>query len=248
MWEYGMDNYRIEGIDDKAMEIEQGKAPDAIKLLSILETDITKCIEGRRAYKMAKRLFDVFFSAAVLIILMPFLLLLALVIFIDDPHGSPFYISERCGKYGRTFKFIKFRSMRMDAENQLDELLYANEMDGPVFKIKGDPRITRVGRFIRKCSIDELPQLVNVIKGDMSLVGPRPPIPREVEHYNLHQKQRLTVKPGLTCYWQVQPSRNSISFDDWVELDLKYITERSMRVDIGLIFKTIGVMVKFEGE
>jgi lipopolysaccharide/colanic/teichoic acid biosynthesis glycosyltransferase len=121
-------------------------------------------------------------------------------------------------------------------------------MDGPVFKIKNDPRITRIGRFLRKTSIDELPQLWNVLKGDMSLVGPRPPIPREVRQYDEYQYQRLLVTPGITCYWQVQPKRNSLSFDEWLELDIKYINEMSFKTDVKILFKTIGAVCGLEGE
>ena len=130
----------------------------------------------------------------------------------------------------------------------MGELMNLNEADGPAFKIKDDPRITRFGRFIRKTSIDELPQLWNVIKGDMSIVGPRPPIPREVEQYDEKQMQRLKVVPGLTCYWQIQPARNSLPFQEWMDLDLKYIRERSFRVDLKIILKTAWVMVRGEGE
>lgn len=136
----------------------------------------------------------------------------------------------------------KFRSMVHNAEELLEELKEQNEMDGPVFKIKEDPRITKVGKFIRKTSIDELPQLFNVLLGDMSLVGPRPPIPREVAQYNDYQLQRLLVKPGITCYWQIS-GRNNIDFDEWVELDLKYIRERSLLNDIKIIFKTLPVLL-----
>jgi lipopolysaccharide/colanic/teichoic acid biosynthesis glycosyltransferase len=131
--------------------------------------------------------------------------------------------------------------MSQDAEKRLQELLKQNEMDGPVFKIKKDPRITRVGSFIRKTSIDELPQLINVFKGDMSLVGPRPPIVAEVEQYNSHQLKRLSVKPGLTCYWQVM-GRNNINFDDWVELDIRYIRERNTMLDLKLVLRTFSVL------
>jgi lipopolysaccharide/colanic/teichoic acid biosynthesis glycosyltransferase len=130
----------------------------------------------------------------------------------------------------------------------LDSLLDKNEMDGPVFKIKEDPRITRIGKFIRKTSIDELPQLLNVFVGQMSFVGPRPPIPREVAQYTDEQKQRLLVTPGLTCYWQVQPKRNTLSFDEWLRLDLKYIEERGPLTDIKILFKTIGAVFSAQGE
>lgn len=135
-----------------------------------------------------------------------------------------------------------------NADKMLDSLLNQNEMDGPVFKIKDDPRITRVGRFIRKTSIDELPQLVNVLEGDMSIVGPRPPLPREVEQYDDYEKQRLYITPGLTCYWQIQPRRNDMSFDEWLELDLKYIQERSFRTDLRVILRTFGAVLGMNGE
>ena len=135
----------------------------------------------------------------------------------------------------------KFRSMVHNAEDLLKDLMDRNEQTGPVFKINDDPRITKVGKFIRKTSIDELPQLFNVLKGDMSLVGPRPPIPHEVEQYNSYQMQRLAVKPGLTCIWQVS-GRNNIGFDEWVDMDIEYIQNRSLWLDIKLIFKTVGVL------
>lgn len=141
----------------------------------------------------------------------------------------------------------KFRSMYSNAEEILKDLMGDNEMDGPAFKIKDDPRITRVGRFIRKTSIDELPQLWNVFKGDMSIVGPRPALPREVEQYTELQMQRMLVQPGLTCYWQIQPNRNDISFDEWMALDFKYIEERSFLVDWKIIFLTIKAVACRQG-
>ena len=135
-----------------------------------------------------------------------------------------------------------------DAESKLHEVLERNEMDGPVFKMKNDPRITRVGRLIRKTGIDELPQLINIIKGDMSIVGPRPPLPREVAKYTDYEKQRLYVTPGLTCYWQIQPNRNELTFDQWMDLDLKYIQDRSFRLDWKLIFLTVVAVFKMYGE
>ena len=151
-------------------------------------------------------------------------------------------------KNGKEFNFYKFRSMVVNAEELLASLKDKNEMEGPAFKIKDDPRITKIGRFIRKTSIDELPQLLNVLKGDMSFVGPRPPLPREVVQYTDYQKQRLLIRPGLTCIWQVQPRRNDLSFDEWIEMDLEYIRTRSIGQDIKLIFKTVGCMFKGEGE
>ena len=159
----------------------------------------------------------------------------------EDPKGKVFFSQERNGKYPGTFKMYKFRSMVHNAEELLEKLKDQNEQTGPVFKMKEDPRITRVGKFIRKTSIDELPQLFNVLRGDMSLVGPRPPIPREVEQYTTYQMQRLGVKPGLTCLWQVG-GRNSVDFDGWVELDIEYIQKRSLWLDIKLIIKTVFVL------
>jgi len=137
--------------------------------------------------------------------------------------------------------------MRPNAEAELDDLLIHNEMDGPVFKIKNDPRITKVGRIIRRTSIDELPQLWNVLRGEMSIVGPRPALPREVEQYDAYAKQRLYITPGLTCFWQIQPDRNSLSFDEWLELDIKYMRERSFRTDWKIIFKTFGAVLGMNG-
>lgn len=202
----------------------------------------------KAGYQVIRRVQDVFFSAVALIVLLPFLLLIALAIYIDDPHGSPIFVQDRIGKDGKTFRFYKFRSMVVNAEDQLAGLMDRNEKDGPMFKIKDDPRITRVGRFIRKTSIDELPQLINVLKGDMSIVGPRPCLPREYVQFNDYQKQAKTfVNPGLTCYWQVQQTRDDISFDEWIELDMQYIKERSFLVDWKIIFDTIGVVFGCEG-
>jgi len=204
--------------------------------------------ETKAAYDFFKRIFDIVFSALGLIILIVPLLIVALIIVIDSPGAAPIYVQERVGKNGKKFKFYKFRTMVVNADAMLESLLKDNEMDGPVFKIKDDPRITRFGHFIRRTSIDELPQLWNVLKGDMSLVGPRPPLPREVEKYTEYQLQRLQVIPGITCFWQVQPRRNSLSFDKWVELDLKYIKERSFKTDIVILYRTVGAVFGMEGE
>ncbi len=198
-------------------------------------------------YEMCKRIFDVMVSVLALLILFIPLIVIMVIILIDSPGASPIYIQERVGKNGKTFKFYKFRSMKPKADELLDSLLEANEMDGPVFKIKDDPRITKIGRFLRKTGIDEIPQFINVIKGDMSIVGPRPPLPREVEQYTNEQLKRISVIPGITCYWQVQPSRNSLSFDEWFELDMKYIEERSFKTDITIIFKTFSAVCGMEG-
>lgn len=200
-----------------------------------------------KGYLAAKRCFDVVMSLLALILLSPLFLVLAVIIFVDDPHGSPIFSQIRVGKDGRLFRFYKFRSMIVNAEDLLEKLQDQNEMEGPAFKIKDDPRITRVGKFIRRTSLDELPQLVNVLKGELSLVGPRPPLPREVEQYTPRQIKRLTVKPGLTCYWQTQPHRNSLSFDQWLALDLRYINERSALVDLKILFATVKVVLRGDG-
>lgn len=192
-------------------------------------------------YSVTKRLIDIVGSLCGIILLSPLFLIVAILIKIEDPKGKVFFAQERNGRYPKTFKMYKFRSMVHNAEELLKDLMDRNEQTGPVFKINDDPRITKVGKFIRKTSIDELPQLFNVLKGDMSLVGPRPPIPHEVEQYNSYQMQRLAVKPGLTCIWQVS-GRNNIGFDEWVEMDIEYIKTRNLWLDIKLIFKTVGVL------
>lgn len=200
-----------------------------------------------KGYLAAKRCFDVVMSLLALILLSPLFLVLAVIIFLDDPHGSPIFSQIRVGKDGRLFRFYKFRSMIVNAEDMLEQLQDQNEMEGPAFKIKDDPRITRVGKFIRRTSLDELLQLVNVLKGELSLVGPRPPLPREVKQYTPEQMKRLTVKPGLTCYWQIQPNRNSLSFDQWLALDLQYINECSVLVDLKILFATVKVVLHGDG-
>lgn len=203
---------------------------------------------NRRVYWVVKRFFDIILSSVAILVLSPVFLIVALAIYIDDPKGSPFFVQTRVGRHGKKFKFYKFRSMVSNAEELLDQLKEKNEKDGPVFKMKDDPRITRIGKFIRKTSIDELPQLFNILKGDMSIVGPRPSLPKEVSQYNDYQAQRLFVTPGLTCYWQASKKRDDISFDEWVDLDIKYILERSWLVDIKLIFKTFVVVFTGQGE
>ncbi len=177
-------------------------------------------IEGRPAYRFAKRAFDVAFSAAVLVAFCWLFAIIAALIKADDPKGPVLFRQRRVGKGGETFQMYKFRSMCVDAEERLAELRELNEKTGPVFKMAEDPRVTRVGRWLRKLSLDELPQFINVLAGDMSVVGPRPALPSEVATYNDYQHQRLLVKPGLTCYWQTRRNRDPITFDEWVELDL----------------------------
>ena len=187
-----------------------------------------------KAYLIAKRITDVLFSGIGLIILSPVFVIVAIAIKLDS-KGPIFFKQDRVGKDEELFSMYKFRSMVVNAEELKKALENQNEMSGPMFKMKKDPRITRVGRFIRKTSIDELPQLVNVIKGDMSLVGPRPSLPKEVEQFEPWMKERLTVQPGITCFWQVM-GRNSIPFEEWMKLDVKYVRERHYFLDIKLIF------------
>lgn len=209
--------------------------------------DRKEILRTKRLYWMGRRAQDVFFSLLALIVLAVPMAIVALVIWIDSPGASPIFSQDRVGRDGKVFKFYKFRSMIPNAEARLKDVLAQNEMDGPVFKMKNDPRITRVGRFIRRTSIDELPQLINILKGDMSIVGPRPALPREVAQYTDYERQRLYVTPGLTCYWQIQPNRNELTFDEWMELDLKYIQDRNFWLDWKLIFQTIWAVLRMYG-
>lgn len=222
----------------KRMNIERNTA-------SLLDRDTV--LKSGRTYWGFCRLQDIILSLLALAVLLPFLLIIAAIIVIDSPGASPIFSQTRVGRDGKEFTFYKFRSMIPNAEEHLDALLADNEMHGPAFKIKDDPRITRVGRIIRKCSIDELPQLFNVLRGDMSIVGPRPALPREVAQYDAYAMQRFIVTPGLTCYWQIQPNRNQLSFDEWLELDLKYIRERSLLTDWKIIFKTFAAIIGMNG-
>lgn len=210
--------------------------------------DSNKIYHDYRWYWVGRRAQDIVLSLIALLVLWPFMLLIALIVWIDSPGASPIFTQVRVGRKGVPFKFRKFRTMVPNAEVHLKDLLSRNEMDGPVFKIKDDPRITRVGRFLRKSSLDELPQLLNILKGDMSIVGPRPALPREVEKYDEYERQRLIVQPGLTCYWQIQPHRNELTFEEWMELDMKYIQERSFITDWKIIFKTVGAVLRMTGE
>lgn len=213
-----------------------------------ISIDREKTLRSHRRYWVLRRAQDIVFSLLALILLAPLALLISLAIVLDSPGDGAIFRQRRVGRDGKLFWLYRFRTMCPDAEEQLNELLSQNQMDGPVFKIKGDPRITWVGRFLRKTSLDELPQLLNVLRGDMSIVGPRPALPREVELYSDYQRQRLYVTPGLSCYWQIAPHRNEMSFDEWVALDLKYIQERSFWVDWKIIFLTVRAMLMKYGE
>lgn len=196
--------------------------------------------KGFSLYEFIKRLIDVLGSFTGLLILSPLFIVIALIIKFTS-KGSVFFSQKRVGKNGKTFDMYKFRSMVVNAEELKEKLAAHNEMSGPMFKMKDDPRVTKIGKFIRKTSIDELPQLWNVLKGDMSLVGPRPSLPKEVAQFESWMYKRLEVKPGLTCYWQVS-GRNNIDFEDWMKLDIRYVEERNLWIDIMLIFKTVFVL------
>jgi exopolysaccharide biosynthesis polyprenyl glycosylphosphotransferase len=192
-----------------------------------------------------KRLLDVVLASLGLLGSLPLWLVVVLAIRLDSP-GPAIFVQERVGRHGRRFRFHKFRSMFVDAEQRLADVLAGNEIDGPVFKIRNDPRVTKVGAFLRRTSLDELPQLINVLKGDMSLVGPRPPLPREVEQYRPSDIIRLSVKPGLTCLWQIS-GRSNVSFDQWMEYDREYIRNMSLWLDLGILVRTVGAVLTMRG-
>ncbi|MEC0092639.1 sugar transferase [Paenibacillus macquariensis] len=194
-----------------------------------------------KSYLLVKRMMDVMGAVCGLLLLSPLFAIVALLIKFEDPRGPVFFHQIRVGKNEKRFHMFKFRSMVSNAEELLEELLDQNEVSGAMFKMKNDPRITRIGKFIRKTSVDELPQLWNVIRGDMSLVGPRPPLVREVADYSSYDKQRLRVTPGCTGLWQVS-GRNNVGFERMVELDIRYIDRRSITYDIRIIFKTIRML------
>ncbi len=224
----------------KFLEAEKVDEKTAERLEKLIE-------KSYYSYWKKKRIFDVVVTLILLIFLIIPILITALVVFIDDPNGSPFYKQVRIGRHGKPFNMYKFRSMYVDAEKRKKELMESNEMDGPVFKMKNDPRITRVGRFLRKYSIDEIPQLFNVLVGNMSIVGPRPALPDEVEKYTDYNKLRLVVTPGITCTWQIMPDKNDIPYEKWLEMDLEYIETRTTLKDIKIILKTPFAMLRANG-
>jgi lipopolysaccharide/colanic/teichoic acid biosynthesis glycosyltransferase len=193
-------------------------------------------------YHIGKRTADVSLSLLGILFLSPLFLLISILIKVEDRKGAVFFKQVRIGKDGKEFNMYKFRSMVNNAEDLLVDLLSKNEVTGAMFKLKEDPRVTKIGRFIRKTSIDELPQLLNVLKGEMSLVGPRPALPREVATYTAYDRQRLAVTPGCTGLWQIS-GRSSVGFNEMVELDLKYMKERNLLYDLKIIIKTMIVLV-----
>jgi exopolysaccharide biosynthesis polyprenyl glycosylphosphotransferase len=204
--------------------------------------------QPRRWYRydtFLKRLVDMVLSGLGLLAIIPLALVISAAIKLDSP-GPVIFAQDRVGRGGQRFRFYKFRSMYTDAEKRLSELKVHNEVDGPVFKIRKDPRISKVGAFLRRTSLDELPQLVNVLKGEMSLVGPRPPLPREVEQYRPSDLVRLSVKPGLTCLWQIR-GRSTLGFDIWMEYDREYISRLSLWLDLSILVRTVWAVLNCRG-
>lgn len=199
----------------------------------------------RNGYNLWKRGMDLAISTFLLLLFFPIMLVAALCIYIED-RGPIFFGQNRVGRGGRLFKLYKFRTMFVDAEARKAEYLALNKHDGPIFKIENDPRITKVGRVLRRFSIDEMPQLINVFRGQMSIVGPRPMLENEVEHYDEWMFQRLQVKPGLTCYWQVM-GRSNLTFEQWMELDRKYLEEMGFWTDIRIMLKTPAAVLRSDG-
>ncbi len=192
-----------------------------------------------------KRVVDVVLASLGLVAALPLWLAIVIAIRLDSP-GPAIFVQERVGLRGRRFNFYKFRSMYVDAESRLAELERHNEVSGPVFKMRSDPRVTRIGQILRRTSLDELPQLLNILKGDMSLVGPRPPLPREVEKYRPSDAVRLTVKPGLTCLWQVS-GRSTVGFDEWMEYDREYVRNLSFGLDVQILLRTVTAVLTMRG-
>lgn len=206
-----------------------------------------KGIQNRPVYRFVKRAFDIVFSLLMLVAFCWLFAIIAIVVKIDDPKGPVIFKQDRVGKDGQLFKMHKFRSMCVNAEERLDELKTLNEKTGPVFKMREDPRVTRVGHWLRKFSLDELPQFWDVLRGNISIVGPRPALPKEVAEYDDYQRQRLLVKPGITCYWQTRMNRDAITFDEWVDLDLLYIESSGIWTDSKLLIQTVGVVLTAQG-
>lgn len=219
------------------MNLVKVSSENAVKKELVLEE-----VNSRKGYLAAKRLMDIIGALCGLILLSPIFIVVAFLIKYEDRKGPVIFKQIRVGKDGEEFYMYKFRSMVTDAEEKLKDLLQHNEVSGAMFKMKEDPRVTKIGKFIRKTSIDELPQLINVLKGEMSLVGPRPPLTREVKEYTSYDKQRLLVTPGCTGLWQVT-ERNNVGFEEMVELDLTYIRNRSVRYDLKILIKTVKVLL-----
>ncbi|OUN48427.1 UDP-phosphate galactose phosphotransferase [Enterococcus cecorum] len=229
-------------------EMEYTESVDSITIDSPEVQPLKEHLARKKGYLVVKRLIDIVGSIVGVVLTIPFIFVVGIAIKLESKslRAKVFFVQERVGKDGKTFKMIKFRSMQEDAEEQLKNLLHKNEIKGAMFKMKNDPRVTKVGKFIRKTSIDELPQFFNVLIGDMSLVGPRPPLMREVVQYSEKDKARLLVKPGITGLWQVTV-RNNADFDVMVRLDIEYINNICLNDDIKILLKTILAVVKPNG-
>lgn len=242
------------GVVDRS-HTEKKIVPDVEKFGEIIPFDAENFRDkqpGYRRYRFIKRAADIILSSLALVVLSPVMLVTAAIICIDDPHAGPIFAQERVGKNGVIFKVYKFRSMRKGAQDEKADLIKAGyderSSDDPISKLgDNDPRITRVGHFIRKTSIDELPQLINVIKGEMSIVGPRPLETAEVEKFDDFSMQRYLMRPGLSCYWQSSRNRDKIHFNDWMKMDVRYIQHCNLWEDIKIIFKTFGVVFTANG-
>ena len=240
----GRTNYYPDYQKGRRTEIKE-KAKKNVMGKEVERNGVIFYVDEKKFYNFIKRVFD--FTAALFFVILFFWLFLGIAIAIKIDDGGPvFYISNRVGRYGKEFKFYKFRSMRTDADEMFDSIKDKNETSGELFKMKNDPRITRIGKFLRRTSMDELPQFFNIIKGDISFVGPRSPLPREVENYTDYSMQRLSVIGGLTCYWQVS-GRSQIDFSGMVELDYKYIKERGVWTDLKILFLTIPAVFRGDG-
>ncbi|MCC6687225.1 MAG: sugar transferase [Fimbriimonadaceae bacterium] len=229
-------------VNDSADQRKRGSFEAGERLPNCIELEPVKLPIG---YRIAKRLTDIVLSAIWLLILSPLFLVTMLLVKLYD-RGPIFYCSTRVGICGTPIPFWKFRTMVQDADKLLDSLKEHNEKDGPVFKIKCDPRVTPIGRFLRRFSLDELPQLLSVLKGEMSMVGPRPPLPHEVLQYSELDLQRLRVKPGITCFWQVS-GRSNLSFQEWMELDRQYVERMNFWLDVQLILRTPLAVISSSG-
>ena len=229
-------------------EMEYTESVDSITIDSPEVQPLKEHLARKKGYLVVKRLIDIVGSIVGVVLTIPFIFVVGMAIKLESKslRAKVFFVQERVGKDGKTFKMIKFRSMQEDAEEQLKNLLHKNEIKGAMFKMKNDPRVTKVGKFIRKTSIDELPQFFNVLVGNMSLVGPRPPLMREVVQYSEKDKARLLVKPGITGLWQVTV-RNNADFDVMVRLDIEYINNICLNDDIKILLKTILAVVKPNG-
>ncbi len=225
-------------------EVEQGCiGPPPAKADDVAGHDFE--VHESLLYRVSKRTFDLAVASVALVLLVPIIPVIAAMIRLDSP-GPVLFKQDRLGKNGRVFKFYKFRSMHIDAERHKQEVESLNEQDGPVFKVRSDPRITSVGKFLRRSSLDEIPQILNVFRGEMTVVGPRPPLPSEVEHYQPWHRKRLEVRPGITCLWQIS-GRSHLSFNEWMRLDMEYLKQRSFRTDLLILLKTIPAVIARKG-